>query len=231
MPVCQMPFIIANAISEEEKIAWHNARLAEVAAGTYKGKEITPDFEPIEGWKPLKRYGPNPALIIRNAVYDHSRVGIYPGDYIRETVLGTQYKFIIVKIGITPYKNYPVALMMADKPSTMKFNASDSLDIRTPLRVKRSLQVWMNGYIGIVGLLSIAIISTKKCQVISRTIFWCHLFHVHILMWIAKNGRLIFMKREYLHQVLMNFAPRGLFLQKTDLKKVSFYGQKYIKTL
>lgn len=149
MPVCQMPFIIANAISEEEKIAWHNARLAEVAAGTYKGKEITPDFEPIEGWKPLKRYGPNPALIIRNAVYDHSRVGIYPGDYIRETVLGTQYKFIIVKIGITPYKNYPVALMMADKPSTMKFNASDSLDIRTPLKgeeIPAGVDEWVYRY-------------------------------------------------------------------------------------
>lgn len=128
MPVCQMPFIIANEISEEEKTAWHNARLAEVAAGTYKGKEITPDFEPIEGWKPLKRYGPNPALIIREAAYDPSRVGIYPGDYVCETVLGTQYKFIIVKIGITPYNNSRVALMMADKPSTEVFTASNEID-------------------------------------------------------------------------------------------------------
>lgn len=127
-----MPFMITNEISEEEKTAWHNARLAEVAAGTYKGKEITPDFEPIEGWKPLKKYGYNPALVIRRAVYDDHRIGIYPGDYIRETVLGTQYKFIIVKIGITPYKNYPVALMIADKPSTGKFNASDQESI-TPL--------------------------------------------------------------------------------------------------
>lgn len=134
MPVCQMPFIIANEISEEEKTAWHNARLAEVAAGTYKGKEITPDFEPIEGWRPLKRYGPNPALIIREAVHDSSRVGIYPGDYICETVLGTQYKFIIVKIGITPYCNFSVALMMADKPSTEKFHASVWASTLIPLK-------------------------------------------------------------------------------------------------
>lgn len=116
MPVCQMPFIITNEISEEEKTAWHNARLAEVEAGTYKGKEITPDFEPIEGWKPLKKYGTSPVQIIKSAVYDWSRMGIYPGDYIRETVLGTQYKFIIVKIGNTQYLNSPVALMAADKP-------------------------------------------------------------------------------------------------------------------
>lgn len=132
MPVCQMPFIITNEISEEEKTAWHNARLAEVEAGTYKGKEITPDFEPIKGWKPLKKYGPNPALVIRQAVYDNHRIGIYPGDYISATVLNTHYKFIIVKIGITPYKNFPVALMIADKPSTVKFNASDQESI-TPL--------------------------------------------------------------------------------------------------
>lgn len=125
MPVCQMPFMITNEISEEEKTAWHNARLAEVKAGTYKGKEITPDFEPIEGWKPLKEYGPDPVLVIREAVYDNHRIGIYPGDYISATVLGTQYKFIIVKIGITPYNNSPVALMIADKPSTVEFNASD----------------------------------------------------------------------------------------------------------
>lgn len=116
MPVCQMPFIITNEISEEEKTAWHNARLAEVEAGTYKGKEITPDFEPIKGWKPLKKYGTSPVQIIKNAVYDRSRMGIYPGDYIRETVLGTQYNFIIVKIGNTPYLSSPVALMAADKP-------------------------------------------------------------------------------------------------------------------
>lgn len=121
MPVCQMPFIITNEISEEEKTAWHNARLAEVEAGTYKGKEITPDFEPIKGWKPLKKYlgysgGANPVEIIKGAIYDRSRMGIYPGDYIRETVLGTQYKFIIVEIGNTPYFNPPVALMAADKP-------------------------------------------------------------------------------------------------------------------
>lgn len=134
MPVCQMPFMITNEISEEEKTAWHNARLAEVAAGTYKGKEITPDFEPIEGWKPLKKYGPNPTLVIREAVYDNHRIGIYPGDYISATVLGTQYKFIIVKIGITPYNNSPVALMMADKPSTEKFPASVGASVLTPLK-------------------------------------------------------------------------------------------------
>ncbi|WP_250309655.1 DUF6273 domain-containing protein [Gardnerella sp. Marseille-Q2328] len=121
MPVCQMPFIITNGISEEEKTAWHNARLAEVEAGTYKGKEITPDFEPIKGWKPLKKYWgysgeANPAEIIRGAIYDRSRMGIYPGDYIRETVLGTRYKFIIVKIGNLPYLGSPTALMAADKP-------------------------------------------------------------------------------------------------------------------
>lgn len=132
MPVCQMPFIMANEISEEEKTAWHNARLAEVKAGTYKGKEITPDFEPIEGWKPLKRYGSGPSSIIRGAVYDQSRVGIYPGDYIRETVLGTQYKFIIVEIGSTPYCASPAALMVADKPSPEAFHASDEVNFTDP---------------------------------------------------------------------------------------------------
>lgn len=132
MPVCQMPFMITE-ISEEEKTAWHNARLAEVAAGTYKGKEITPDFEPIEGWKPLKKYGHHPALMIKQAVYDNHRIGIYPGDYIRATVLNTHYKFIIVKIGITPYKNFPVAVMIADKPSTEKTNFSDQ-EVFTPLK-------------------------------------------------------------------------------------------------
>lgn len=153
MPVCQMPFIIANEISEEEKTAWHNARLAEVAAGTYKGKEITPDFEPIEGWKPLKRYGSNPALMIKQAIYDNNRIGIYPGDYIRATVLNTNYKFIIVKIGITPYNNSPVALMIADKPSTMKLNASDSLDIQTPLKgedIPAGVDEWRYQYSNIV---------------------------------------------------------------------------------
>ena len=123
MPVCQMPFIIANEISEEEKTAWHNARLAEVAAGTYKGKEITPDFEPIEGWKPFEDIEGSSAAIISYA-NQHEGLGIYPGDYIKTTVDGDDYKFIIVKTNFSFYPHdYSSVLLIADHHTGTKVSA------------------------------------------------------------------------------------------------------------
>ena len=152
MPVCQMPFIVTNEISEEEKTAWHNARLAEVEAGTYKGKEITPDFEPIKGWKPLKKYehwDGSPAGIIYNATYDYSRIGIYPGDYIRETVSGVSCKFIIVRIGQNPYSNQPTTLMAADKPYFQMIQGGENLEgpydnLATPAQWKNWIYKYTN---------------------------------------------------------------------------------------
>ncbi|CRH62621.1 Uncharacterised protein [Chlamydia trachomatis] len=124
MPVCQMPFIIANEISEEEKTAWHNARLAEVAAGTYKGKEITPDFEPIERWKPFEDIEGSSAAIISYA-NQHKGLGIYPGDYIKTTVDGDSYKFIIVKTNFSSYGGADSSvLLIADHHMSTKVSAN-----------------------------------------------------------------------------------------------------------
>lgn len=123
MPVCQMPFMITNEISEEEKTAWHNACLAEVAAGTYKGKEITPDFEPIEGWKPFEDIEESSAAIISYA-NQHKGLGIYPGDYIKTTVDGYAYKFIIVKTNFSFYPHeYSSVLLIADHHTGTKVSA------------------------------------------------------------------------------------------------------------
>ena len=124
MPVCQMPFMITNEISEEEKTAWHNARLAEVKAGTYKGKEITPDFEPIEGWKPFEDIEGSSAAIISYA-NEHEGLGIYPGDYIKTTVDGDAYKFIIVKTNFLFHgSNESSVLLIADHPMSTKVSAN-----------------------------------------------------------------------------------------------------------
>lgn len=123
MPVCQMPFIMANEISEEEKTAWHNARLAEVKAGTYKGKEITPDFEPIEGWKPFEDIEGSSAAII-SYTNQHKGLGIYPGDYIKTTVDGDEYKFIIVKTNFSFYlHDKSSVLLIADHHTDTKVSA------------------------------------------------------------------------------------------------------------
>lgn len=123
MPVCQMPFMITNEISEEEKTAWHNARLAEVKAGTYKGKEITPDFEPIKGWKPFEDIEESSAAIISYA-NQHKGLGIYPGDYIKTTVDGDAYKFIIVKTNFSFYPHdYSSVLLIADHHTDTKVSA------------------------------------------------------------------------------------------------------------
>ena len=76
------------------------------------------------------------------------RIGIYPGDYIRETVSGVSCKFIIVRIGRTPYSNQPTTLMAADKPYFQMIQGGENLEgpydnLATPAQWKKlDLQIY-----------------------------------------------------------------------------------------
>lgn len=103
--------------TEDEKQAWHDARMKEVQAGTYKGKVPSADFEPLTGWKPFADYGSSPAEIISNAAKANDFQALFPGDYLNATVSGTSFKFTIASLDhlLGSQNTAHHAYMVADK--------------------------------------------------------------------------------------------------------------------
>lgn len=98
----------------------------------YENKRITPDFEPIPGWKPFANYGSSPAQIIAHCVRNKDFSVLHAGDYFDETVNGTTYRWTIAEFN---HYERGEALLVPDKlmPDNMKFSDVDNLYIDSTL--------------------------------------------------------------------------------------------------
>lgn len=98
----------------------------------YENKLITPDFEPIPGWKPFANYGSSPAQIIANCVRNKDFSVLHADDYFDETVNGTTYRWTIAEFN---HYGRGEALLVPDKlmPDNMKFSDVDNLYIDSTL--------------------------------------------------------------------------------------------------
>lgn len=91
---------VKSGASLADKQAWHDARMKEVDAGTYKPKAIAAGFTvALNGtdWTPFKNRGTDPATMIQGVVKDWDSgdyLALIPGDYyeFNMTVNGTTSK-------------------------------------------------------------------------------------------------------------------------------------------
>lgn len=119
MTVFQMPFyFVQEETLEDKKKKW-------MSEHAHENKRITPDFEPIPGWKPLAEYGSTPAQIIAHCVRNKDFSVLHVGDYLNETVNGTTYRWTF-----TEFNHYGQneALMVPDKliPGNYAFGANNT---------------------------------------------------------------------------------------------------------
>lgn len=119
MTVFQMPFyFVQEETLEDKKKKW----LSEHA---HEHKRITPDFEPIPGWKPFAKYGSSSAEIIANCVKKQDFSILHVGDYFNETINGTTYWWTF-----TEFNHYGQneALMVPDRliPGSYEFGTSNT---------------------------------------------------------------------------------------------------------
>lgn len=91
MTVFQMPFYyVQEETLEDKKKKW-------ISEHANENKRITPDFEPIPGWKPLAEYGSTPFDILNNRVQAQDFTLIHTGDWIETTVDYTTYQFVFTE--------------------------------------------------------------------------------------------------------------------------------------
>lgn len=83
-----VPLTLQAGLSEEEKRSWFNSHSSP--------KQLTPNFEPLPGWKPFKDYSSG-AEIIARAIRDGKRYMVNVGDYFNETVYDTTYRWTIAE--------------------------------------------------------------------------------------------------------------------------------------
>ena len=109
MTVFQMPFYFIQEETPEEKEKKKKKWMSEHA---HENKRITPDFEPIPGWKPLAEYGSTPFEILNNCVTAQDFTLIHTGDWIETKINYTTYRFVF-----TEFNHYGKheALMVSDK--------------------------------------------------------------------------------------------------------------------
>ncbi|MFU1802425.1 DUF6273 domain-containing protein [Gardnerella swidsinskii] len=98
----------------------------------HENKRITPDFEPIPGWKPFANYGSSPAQIIAHCVRNKDFSVLHAGDYFDETVNGTTYRWTIAEFN---HYGRGEALLVPDKliPDNTRFSDVDNLYIDSTL--------------------------------------------------------------------------------------------------
>lgn len=92
---------IQTGPSDEEKDAWRAARIKEAKTGTYKARQISADYEPLEGWTPFADYGTDPAEIIAGAMKDYDSgnwKALIPGDWYDVTVQGNKLRYEVSAI-------------------------------------------------------------------------------------------------------------------------------------
>lgn len=94
MTVFQMPFYFVQEETLEDKKKKKKKWLSEHA---HENKRITPDFEPIPGWKPLAEYGNTPFDILNNCVTAQDFTLVHTGDWIETTVDYSTYRFVFAE--------------------------------------------------------------------------------------------------------------------------------------
>lgn len=119
MAVFQMPFYFTQEETlEDKKKKW-------MSEHAHEPKQITPDFEPVPGWKPFAEYGSSPAEIIANCVKKKDFSVLHAGDYFDGTVDGLIYRWTISKFN---HYGQNEALMVPNRliPGKTKFGGNNT---------------------------------------------------------------------------------------------------------
>lgn len=111
-----VPLTLQAGLSDSEARDWFTSHSS--------SKQLTPNFEPIPGWKPFKDYASG-AEIIAHAIRDGKRYMVNVGDYFGETVNGTTYRWTIAEFN---HYGRNEALMVPDKlvPETVAFSGKNN---------------------------------------------------------------------------------------------------------
>ena len=111
-----IPLTLQAGLNPTEAREWFNSHTSP--------KQLSPNFEPLPGWKPFKDYASG-AEIIARAIRDGKRYMVNVGDYFDETVNGTTYRWTIAEFN---HYGRNEALMVPDKcmPGDEAFSSSNN---------------------------------------------------------------------------------------------------------
>lgn len=111
-----VPLTLQAGLNPTEAREWFNSHTSP--------KQLSPNFEPLPGWKPFKDYASG-AEIIARAIRDNKRYMVNVGDYFDETVDGNTYRWTIAEFN---HYGQNEALMVPDKriPGDVAFSSSDN---------------------------------------------------------------------------------------------------------
>lgn len=111
-----VPLTLQAGLNPTEAREWFNSHTSP--------KQLSPNFEPLPGWKPFKDYASG-AEIIARAIRDGKRYMVNVGDYFDETVNGTTYRWTIAEFN---HYGRNEALMVPDKcmPGDEAFSSSNN---------------------------------------------------------------------------------------------------------
>ena len=111
-----VPLTLQAGLNPTEAREWFNSHTSP--------KQLSPNFEPLPGWKPFKDYASG-AEIIARAIRDGKRYMVNVGDYFDETVDGNTYRWTIAEFN---HYSQNEALMVPDKriPGDIAFSSSNN---------------------------------------------------------------------------------------------------------
>lgn len=123
-----VPLTLQAGLNPTEAREWFNSHTSP--------KQLSPNFEPLPGWKPFENYSSG-AEIIARAIRDGKRYMVNTGDYFDETVNGTTYRWTIAEFN---HYGRNEALMVPDKcmPGDEAFSSSNNTYSGSSLESKLS---------------------------------------------------------------------------------------------
>ena len=112
-----VPLTLQAGLNPTEAREWFNSHTSP--------KQLSPNFEPLPGWKPFKDYASG-AEIIARAIRDNKRYMVNVGDYFDETVDGNTYRWTIAEFNHYGRNEALMVPNMHIGTKGVQFNATDS---------------------------------------------------------------------------------------------------------